>query len=119
MVERASLRIVFFGTPDFAVPTLNALLQSRHRVIAVVSQPDRARDRRGRLAATPVKPATTQDIPVLQPERLKDTPFPDTFRALQPDLGVVAAYGKILPDWLLALPRLGMGHVYASLLPRY
>ena len=119
MVERASLRIVFFGTPDFAVPTLSALLRSRHDVIAVVSQPDRARDRHGRTVPTPVKRAVTADVPVLQPERLKEPPFHDAIRALQPDLGVVAAYGKILPEWLLALPRLGMVNVHASLLPRY
>ena len=119
MVDRPALRIVFFGTPEFAVPSLNALFRSRHQVVGVVSQPDRARDRHGRTVATPVRAATGASVPLLQPDRLKDAPFPDTLRNLGPDLGVVAAYGRILPEWLIQLPPLGMINVHASLLPRY
>ena len=114
------LRIAFFGTPHFAVPSLAALLGSRHRVVGAVTQPDRPRDRGQHVADTPVKQlALTHGVPVLQPDRLRDASFLDAFRALEPDLGVVAAYGKILPDAVLALPRLGLINVHASLLPRH
>jgi methionyl-tRNA formyltransferase len=114
------LRVAFFGTPEFAVPTLKHLLDSGHTVVAVVSQPDRPRGRGHHLAATPTKAvAAEHGIAVLQPERIRDETFLDQVRALQPDLGVVAAYGKILPDALLAIPRLGMINVHASLLPAY
>ena len=120
MVGDARLRVVVFGTPSFAVPTLEALLRSRHRVIAVISQPDRPRGRGHQLGPTPMKAvALAAGIPVLQPERLKEPGFREALAALQPDLGVVAAYGKILPEWLIAAPRLGMINVHASLLPRY
>jgi methionyl-tRNA formyltransferase len=120
MVDPVVLRMAFFGTPDFAVPTLRALLNSRHRVIGVVSQPDRPRGRGGVVTPTPVKAiAAAAGIPVLQPDRLKDPAFRDAFARWAPDLAVVAAYGKILPEWLIAVPRLGMINVHASLLPRY
>ena len=120
MVEGRALRLAFFGTPDFAVPTLQALLASRHAVLAVVSQPDRARGRGQRTSPTPVKTvALAAGVPVLQPERLKEPPFPEAFAALGVDLGVVAAYGKILPEWLIRIPPLGLINVHASLLPRY
>lgn len=114
------LRIIYFGTPGFAVPALQALLRSRHQVVAVVSQPDRPKGRGQRMAATPTKElAVLCGVPVLQPTRLKDDAFLAELAALRPDLGVVAAFGRILPDALLALPRLGMINVHASLLPRY
>jgi methionyl-tRNA formyltransferase len=114
------LRIVFFGTPEFAVQTLRALLASRHAVVAVVTQPDRPRGRGQRATEGPVKAvARAHDIEVLQPARLREPSLLDRLRALGPDLGVVAAYGKILPDDLLALPRLGLINVHASLLPKY
>lgn len=114
------LRIVFFGTPEFAVPTLDALLGSRHQVTAVVSQPDRPKGRGQKLQPTPTKvTATAAGVPVLQPERLRDETFLAQLSAFTPDLGVVAAYGRILPDRLLALPRLGMINVHGSLLPAY
>lgn len=114
------LRILYFGTPGFAVPALQALLKSRHQVVAVISQPDRPRGRGHRLAATPTKElAALCGVPVLQPTRLKDAAFLADVAALRPDLGVVAAYGRILPDALLVLPRLGMINVHASLLPQY
>jgi methionyl-tRNA formyltransferase len=120
MVDAPALRIVYFGTPAFAVPTLAALIRSRHPVVALVSQPDRPRGRGHHVAATPTKDvAIGSQIPVLQPTRLRDQAFLDQLAALQPDLGVVAAYGRILPDALLRLPRLGMINVHASLLPLY
>jgi methionyl-tRNA formyltransferase len=116
----APLRIVYFGTPEFAVPTLRALIESRHPVVALVSQPDRPRGRGHRLSPTPTKElAMAHGIPVLQPERLRDDAFLSSLAATRPDLGVVAAYGKLLPDQLLAIPPLGMINVHASLLPRW
>jgi methionyl-tRNA formyltransferase len=120
MVTAAPLRIVFFGTPEFAVPTLRQLIGSRHAVVAVVSQPDRPRGRGHQLEATPTKDvATKAGVPVLQPERLRDDAFLAALRDLAPDLGVVAAYGKLLPDVLLQVPRLGLINVHGSVLPRW
>jgi methionyl-tRNA formyltransferase len=114
------VRIVFFGTPDFAVPTLRKLLDSPHPVVAAVTQPDRPRGRGQRVSESPVKAlAQARGLPVLQPSRLRDPEFAEAFRALQPDLGVVAAYGKLLPEDILSLPRHGMINVHASLLPKY
>lgn len=120
MVATGGLRIVFFGTPEFAVPTLDALLRSRHQVVGVVTQPDRPRGRGQKTLAGPVKlRAAAAGLPILQPERLKEQSFVDALHALDADLGVVAAYGKILTDAILAAPRFGMFNVHASLLPRY
>lgn len=120
MVGGPGLRIVYFGTPAFAVPTLRALIQSSHRVVALVSQPDRPKGRGHRVAATPTKElAVLCGVPVLQPTKLREDAFLAQVAALQPDLGVVAAYGRILPDALLNVPRLGMINVHASLLPKY
>jgi len=120
MVAADGLRIVFFGTPEFAVPTLDALIGSRHPVVGVVTQPDRPRGRGQKTTDAPVKArAVEANLPVLQPERLKDQTFLDALAALRADLGVVAAYGKILSDTVLATPRLGMINVHASLLPKY
>jgi methionyl-tRNA formyltransferase len=115
-----ALRVVFFGTPAFAVPTLEHLLRSPHQVVGVVTQPDRPRGRGQRISEGPVKSvAVAAGVPVLQPERLARDVVEASLAALGADIGVVAAYGKILPDWLLALPRLGLINVHASLLPRY
>ena len=120
MVTAPPLRIVFFGTPAFAVPTLDALLASRHPVAAVVTQPDRPRGRGQQVVDAPVKArAVAAGLPVLQPHRLKDPAFIDALRGCGADLGVVAAYGKILTDEVLAVPRLGLVNVHASLLPKY
>lgn len=114
------LRLVFFGTPGFAVPSLQALLASDHRVVGVVTQPDRPSGRGQRVVAPPVKRlAEERGLPVWQPTRLRDEAFLEQLRVLLPDLGVVAAYGRILPDSLLALPRLGLVNVHASLLPAW
>jgi methionyl-tRNA formyltransferase len=114
------VNIVFFGTPDFAVPSLQAVLHSgRHQVVAVVTQPDRPRGRHQRLQPTPVKAAALAFAPVLQPERIRTAEFVAQLQSFRPELGVVAAYGKILPDDVLAVPRRGMINVHASLLPKY
>lgn len=120
MVTSAPLRVAFFGTPEFAVPSLAALIESRHEVVALVSQPDRPKGRGQKLQPTPTKQvALDAGIPVLQPAKIRDDTFLDAFRDLRVDLGVVAAYGKILPDALLAIPPMGMINVHASLLPAY
>jgi len=114
------MKVVFFGTPAFAVPTFERLIQSGHTVVGVVTQPDRPRDRGQRPSEGPVKRlAIRHGIPVLQPERLKDEAFVAALTALAADLGVVAAYGKILPAQVLAIPPLGLINVHASLLPRH
>lgn len=119
-MSNAPLRVIFFGTPAFAVPTLTALVDSRHVVVGVVTQPDRPRGRGHRVSEAPVKAvATDRGLPVLQPERLAREAFETPLADWQADLGVVAAYGKILPEWLIHAPRLGMINVHASLLPRY
>jgi methionyl-tRNA formyltransferase len=120
MVTSQPLRVVFFGTPDFAVPSLAALIASRHDVVALVSQPDRPKGRGQKLQPTPTKQvALDAGVPVLQPARIRDDVFLNAFRDLRVDLGVVTAYGKILPDALLAVPPMGMINVHASLLPAY
>jgi methionyl-tRNA formyltransferase len=114
------LRVVFFGTPGFAVPTLEHLAHSRHKVVGVVTQPDRPRGRGQQVSDGPVKAlAVALGLPVLQPEKLARDQFEAALTSLNADIGVVAAYGKILPDWLLATPRLGLINVHASLLPKY
>jgi methionyl-tRNA formyltransferase len=116
----APLRLAYFGTPDFAVPGLEALIASHHEVVVLISQPDRPRGRGQRLQPTPTKiVADAAGIPVLQPTRLKDEVFLDALRAHDLDLGVVAAYGRIIPDAVLALPRLGLINIHASLLPAW
>jgi methionyl-tRNA formyltransferase len=115
-----SVRLVFFGTPEFAVPSLRALVASTHAVVAVVTQPDRPRGRGHRVVPAPVKlEAGRFGIPVLQPLSLRTPPFDEELRRFAPDLGVVAAYGQILPATLPDVPRLGMINVHASLLPRW
>jgi len=114
------LRVAYFGTPSFAVPTLEHLHHSTHTVVGVITQPDRPRGRGQQITEGAVKSlAASFQLPVLQPERLARDVFEEAFTSLAADIGVVAAYGKILPDWLLATPRLGLINVHASLLPRY
>jgi methionyl-tRNA formyltransferase len=114
------LRIVFFGTPEFAVPTLQALIASQHPVAGVVTQPDARRGRGQHSQPSPVKAVALQHrLPVLQPERLRDDAFLEALRLMNADLGVVAAYGKILTDAVLQTPVQGLINVHASLLPKY
>ena len=113
------MRIVFFGTPEFAVPSLEGLIAS-HIVVGVVTQPDRPRGRGQRVTDSPVKAvARAHNLPVLQPTRLRDPETLAALAALSPDLGVVAAYGKLIPAEMLQLPGHGMINVHASLLPKY
>lgn len=113
------MQIVFFGTPEFAVPSLRALLGEGFPVTAVVTQPDKPRGRsRSTMIPPPVKVVAEEEgIPVLQPDNPNTAEFHETFAELRPDLGIVVAYGHILRPDLLKVPRLGMYNVHASLLP--
>jgi methionyl-tRNA formyltransferase len=116
----APLRVLFFGTPAFAVPSLEALVDAGHQLVGVVTQPDRPRGRGHKVVPEAVKiAALARGLEVLQPTRLKASELLADLRALSADLGVVAAYGRILPAELLAIPRLGLLNVHASLLPRW
>ena len=113
------MKILFYGTPEFAVPTLEALL-ARHEVIAAVTQPDRPAGRGQRVSASAVKRhAEAAGVPVLQPARLRDPEWPERLRALGAELAVVVAFGQILPKAVLDAPARGSINVHASLLPRY
>ena len=114
------MNILFAGTPDFAAAALAALLQSEHRLIGVLTQPDRRSGRGMQLGASPVKRLAQQHgIPVMQPDSLKGEAIQQELRALQPDVMVVAAYGLILPPAVLQLPRHCCLNIHASLLPRW
>jgi methionyl-tRNA formyltransferase len=118
--HQPKLRLIYFGTPPFAVPTLRALVGSEHQIVALVSQPDRPSGRGQHVTPTATKQVGLEaGVPILQPTRLRDDEFLATIASYQPDLGVVAAYGRILPDGLLKIPRLGMINVHGSLLPKY
>lgn len=115
-----ALNIIFAGTPDFAVPSLRALLDSPHHVKAVYTQPDRPAGRGRKLTASPVKQcALEHGLPVEQPLSLKDPDAQARLAAYRPDVMIVVAYGMILPPAVLAIPRLGCVNVHASLLPRW
>lgn len=114
------MRVIFMGTPDFAVPTLRALVEAGHDVTAVVTQPDRPKGRGKKEMPPPVK-ETAQElkIPVFQPARIKDPDFIELLRGMSPEVIVVIAFGRILPPDILSLPRYGCINVHASLLPKY
>lgn len=114
------MRIVFMGTPDFAVPCLKALINSKHQVVGVFTQPDKPVGRKQVLTPPPVKVlAVDNQIPVYQPLRLKDSDAPQIIRSLQADIIIVVAYGKILPKDVLEAAPYGCVNVHASLLPKY
>jgi methionyl-tRNA formyltransferase len=115
------MRIVFFGTPEFAVASLHALIKGRFDVSGVVTQPDKPQGRsRSELHASPVKiAAQSEGIPVLQPVRPVGDVFTASLRRLEPELGIVVAYGHILRPEILCIPPRGMINVHASLLPQY
>ena len=115
------MRIVFMGTPAFAVASLEALIGAGHEVVGAFSQPDRPVGRHhDKLQPTPVKEhAQAHGIPVFQPEKLRDGAALAILKELDPELIVVAAYGRILPDSILALPSKGCINVHSSLLPKY
>ena len=112
------MRVVFMGTPEFAVPSLQALID-HHQVAGVVTQPDRQRGRGKKVQFSPVKEkAVAYDIPVLQPERARDEAFIEELAKLDPEVIVVVAYGQILPESILNLPKYGCINVHGSLLPK-
>lgn len=114
------MRIVFMGTPDFAVPSLRLLTESGYEIAAVVTQPDRPKGRKKTLTPPPVKEAALSlGLPVLQPERMRSAEAVEAIRQLRPELIVTAAYGQILPKAVLDIPRLGCINVHGSLLPKY
>ncbi len=115
------MKLVFCGTPSFAVPTLEALLAAGHEIALVISQPDRPVGRAQILTAPPVKQAAlAADLDVVQPEKIRSNPdFRARLEDIAPDAIVVVAYGRIIPPWLLALPRLGCINLHGSLLPKY
>ncbi len=114
------MRVVFFGTPTFAVHTLQALLDAGHDVVGVVAQPDKPAGRGQELLSPPtVVLCRARGIPVFQPTKLKSGEFPPAFAELAPEVAVVVAYGRILPPAILAVPRRGCINVHASLLPRW
>jgi methionyl-tRNA formyltransferase len=115
------VRLVFCGTPRFAVPTLEALRAAGHEIAQVVSQPDRPAGRKGELTAPPVKlAALAAGLPVTQPEKIRNNAeFREQLEAIAPEAIVVVAYGRLIPLWMLKLPRLGCINLHASLLPRY
>ena len=114
------MRIVFMGTPDFAVGTLEALIEAGHEVIGVVTQPDKPKGRGKTLMPTPVKEvALRNQISVYQPKKVRETEFTETLRRLAPDVIVVAAFGQIITREILDIPRFGCINVHASLLPAY
>jgi methionyl-tRNA formyltransferase len=116
----SQLRIIFMGTPDFAVPSLRALIEHGEKVVAVVTQPDRPKGRGRALTPPPVKLlAQEAGIDVLQPTKVRTEAFLDQLRAYRPDLILVAAYGRILTPAVLSLPRLGCINVHGSILPKY
>ncbi|HXN21540.1 MAG TPA: methionyl-tRNA formyltransferase [Candidatus Dormibacteraeota bacterium] len=115
------MRIVFCGTPEFAVPALRHLLsQPEHRIEAVVTQPDRPRGRGGNLAPSPVKQVALEaGLPVFQPQKSRSDEAYQFFQRVAPDVVVIVAYGQIIPARLLAIPRFGWINLHASLLPKY
>ncbi len=114
------MKIVFMGTPGLAAAVLDKLLRSGHQVLAVVTQPDRPKGRSKQVQFTPVKELAVQyNIPVYQPERVKQEGFYSVLEELKPDIIVVAAFGQILPKNILELPEYGCINVHASLLPKY
>ena len=115
-----SMRVVFMGTPDFSVPTLECIIEAGHEVIGVVTQPDKAKGRGKKVVYTPVKEkALEHGLTVYQPRRAREPEFIEQMRALNPDVMVVVAFGQILPKELLDIPKYGCVNVHASLLPKY
>ena len=114
------MRIVFMGTPEFAVPSLEALLHSEDTVVGVITQPDKPKGRGQTMATSPVKQlAEKAGVPILQPLKMKDPAFLDALRAWHPDLIAVTAFGRILPPVILEMPPKGCVNVHGSLLPKY
>ena len=114
------MKIVYMGTPDFAVPPLAALVENGYEVTAVITQPDKPKGRGKTLMPTPVKEeALKHEIPVYQPAKVRDPEFLETLQKLEPDMIIVAAFGQIIPKVILDMPKYGCINIHASLLPKY
>ena len=114
------MKIIFMGTPDFAAASLEALIDSRHEIQAVVTQPDKPKGRKGELTPSPVKVvAEEKGIKVYQPLKVRDEEFVETLRAYNPDVIVVVAFGQIIPLSILQMPKFGCVNIHGSLLPKY
>ena len=114
------MKIVYMGTPDFAVPPLRAMAEAGYEIVGVVTQPDKPKGRGKTLMPTPVKEeAMKYSIPVYQPVKVREPEFMQTLKELNPDIIVVAAFGQIIPRAILELPRFGCINIHASLLPKY
>lgn len=114
------MKVVYMGTPDFAVDTLEAIVNAGHEVALVVTQPDKAKGRGKKVCYTPVKEkALEHDLPVAQPEKVREETFVEQLQAIAPDVIVVVAFGQILPESILNIPKYGCINVHASLLPAY
>ena len=114
------MKIIFMGTPDFAAASLEALIDSRHEIQAVVTQPDKPKGRKGELTPSPVKViAKREGIKVYQPLKVRDEEFVKTLRAYNPDVMVVVAFGQIIPLSILEMPKYGCVNIHGSLLPKY
>ncbi len=114
------MKVIFMGTPDFAVGTLEALIEAGHEIVLVVTQPDKPKGRGGKMQFTPVKEvAVAHDIPVYQPKKIKEPECVEKLRAYQADVCVVVAFGQILPKEILEMTPYGCINVHASLLPKY
>ena len=114
------MRVVFMGTPDFAVGSLEAVINKGHEVVAVITQPDKPKGRSGELQMSPVKEAALKhDIPVYQPVKVREPEFVEILKELAPDVIAVVAFGQLLPKAILDLPKYGCVNVHASLLPKY
>lgn len=118
--SKVTYKVIFMGTPDFAVPTLDALVAAGHEVLCVVAQPDKPKGRGNQLQSPPtIERARALGLPTRQPKAVRSGPFPDWMEAAGADVAVVVAYGRILTPRLLRAPRLGCINVHASLLPKY
>jgi methionyl-tRNA formyltransferase len=114
------MRLIFFGTPEFAVPALDALINSEHEILAVVTQPDRRSGRGQHLSLPPAKEkAQSAGLTVLQPDKVRGSAFLDALKKLNPEVIVTAAYGQLLPFDIIHLPKFGCINIHASLLPKY
>lgn len=114
------MRIVFFGSPEFALPSLEALLDSKYEILAVISQPDKPKGRRQVLLPTPVKSLALENgLKVLEPFNLNEETFVNSYKALEPQLNVIVAYGRVLPGWIIDYPLHGSLNAHPSLLPKY
>ena len=114
------MKVVFMGTPDFAVGTLEAIVGAGHEVAAVVTQPDKPKGRGGVMAMSPVKEcALSHGLTVLQPLKARNPEFIEEIKAINPDVIVVVAFGQIIPSEIIHMPKYGCINVHASLLPKY